>query len=127
MGRNESNQTKKAMCYSNATMLFQLEEQLAVFIQAQSKRKDMQYRMEVTWEKERDEQKRLLKEAHDLTLDLQVSSGNVLYIGQTHRTLVLTSGVFYVRRKVDLMKTAKVNAYIMHIFGKIELLSIHAT
>ena len=26
-----------------------------------------------------------------------------------------------------LMKTAKVNAYIMHIFGKIELLSIHAT
>ena len=35
--------------------------------------------------------------------------------------------VFYVRREVDLMKTAKVNAYIMHIFGKIELLSIHAT
>ena len=34
---------------------------------------------------------------------------------------------FYVRRKVDLMKTAKVNAYIMHIFGKIELLSTHAT
>ena len=25
------------------------------------------------------------------------------------------------------MKTAKVNAYIMHIFGKIELLSIHET
>ena len=25
------------------------------------------------------------------------------------------------------MKTAKVNAYIMHIFGKIELLSIHGT
>ena len=25
------------------------------------------------------------------------------------------------------MKTAKVNAYIMHIFGNIELLSIHAT
>ena len=46
----------------------------------------MQYRMEVTWEKERDEQKRLLKEAHDLTLDLQVSSGNVLYMGQTHNT-----------------------------------------
>ena len=35
--------------------------------------------------------------------------------------------VFYVRREVDLMKTAKVNAYIMHIFGKIELLSIYAT
>ena len=38
-----------------------------------------------------------------------------------------TRDVFYVRRDVDLMKTAKVNAYIMHIFGKIELLSIHAT
>ena len=38
-----------------------------------------------------------------------------------------TRGVFYVRREVDLMKTAKVNAYIMHIFGKIELLSIYAT
>ena len=36
-------------------------------------------------------------------------------------------GRFYVRRKVDLMKTAKVNAYVMHIFEKIELLSIHAT
>ena len=34
---------------------------------------------------------------------------------------------FIVRREVDLMKTAKVNAYIMHIFGKIELLSIYAT
>ena len=38
-----------------------------------------------------------------------------------------TRDVFYVRRKVDLMKTMKVNAYIMHIFGKIDLLSIHAT
>ena len=38
-----------------------------------------------------------------------------------------TRDVFYVRREVDLMKTAKVNAYIKHIFGKIELLSIHAT
>ena len=28
--------------------------------------------------------------------------------------------------RVDSMKTAKVNAYIMHIFVKIELLSIHA-
>ena len=37
-----------------------------------------------------------------------------------------TRDVFYVRRKVDLMKTAKVNAYIMHIFGKIELLSMYA-
>ena len=32
-----------------------------------------------------------------------------------------TRDVFYVRREVDLMKTAKVNSYIMHIFGKIEL------
>ena len=40
---------------------------------------------------------------------------------------VCTRDVFYVRREVDLMKTVKVNAYIMHIFGKIELLSIHAT
>ena len=38
-----------------------------------------------------------------------------------------TRDVFYVRREVDLMKTVTVNAYIMHIFGKIELLSIHAT
>ena len=38
-----------------------------------------------------------------------------------------TRDVFYVRREVDLMKTAKVNAYVMHIFGKIELLSIHVT
>ena len=29
--------------------------------------------------------------------------------------------VFYVRRVVDLMKTGKVNAFIMFIFGKIEL------
>ena len=29
-----------------------------------------------------------------------------------------TRDVFYVLRKADLMKTAKVNAYIMHIFGE---------
>ena len=29
---------------------------------------------------------------------------------------IVTRDVFYVRREVDLMKTAKVNAYIMHIF-----------
>ena len=40
---------------------------------------------------------------------------------------IYTRDVFYVRREVDLMKTAKVNACTMHIFGKIELLSIHAT
>ena len=37
-----------------------------------------------------------------------------------------TRDVFYVRREVDLMKTANLNAYIMHIFGKIELLSTYA-
>ena len=42
-------------------------------------------------------------------------------------SLVLTRVVFFVRRVENLMKTAKVNAYIMYIFGKIELLSIHAT
>ena len=47
-----------------------------------------------------------------------------LLLGPKH---MITRDVFYVRREVDLMKTAKVNAYIMHIFGKIELLSIHAT
>ena len=38
-----------------------------------------------------------------------------------------TRDVFYVHREVDLMKTAKVNAHGMHIFGKFELLSTHAT
>ena len=33
----------------------------------------------------------------------------------------------YVPRVEDLIKTAKVNAYIMYIFGKIELLPLHAT
>ena len=46
----------------------------------------------------------------------------VIFYYQIH-----TRVIFYVRREVDLMKTANVNAYIMHIFGKIELLSIHAT
>ena len=44
-----------------------------------------------------------------------------------HMHYSLTRDVFYVRREVDLKKTAKVNAYIMHIFGKIELYSIYAT
>ena len=47
-------------------------------------------------------------------------SEHLRIIGNTTRV------VFYVRREVNLMKTAKVNAYIMHIFGKIELVSIHA-
>ena len=38
-----------------------------------------------------------------------------------------TRDVFYVRIVVYLMKTAKLNAYNMYIFGKIELLSIHVT
>ena len=37
-----------------------------------------------------------------------------------------TRDVFYVRREIDLMKRAKVYAYIMHIIGTIELLSIYA-
>ena len=40
---------------------------------------------------------------------------------------ITTRDVFYVRRVVDLMKTAKVNACIMDTFEQIELLSIHAT
>ena len=48
-------------------------------------------------------------------------------IDVSFNTFYNTRDVFYVRREVDLMKTAKVNAHIMHIFGKIELLSIHAT
>ena len=47
--------------------------------------------------------------------------------GPEHRICRTTRDVFYVRREVDVMKTAKANAYIIHIFGKIELLSIHAT
>ena len=49
------------------------------------------------------------------------------HILKSHVAAHFTRDVFYVRREVYLMKTAKVNAYIMHIFGKIELLSIHAT
>ena len=50
-----------------------------------------------------------------------------LIITCCHKHATCTRVIFYVRREVDLMKTAKVNAYIMDIFGKIELLSIHAT
>ena len=59
----------------------------------------------------------------------QVSSAiyiQIFLILADNQTWHNTRDVFYVRREVDLMKTAKVNAYIMHIFGKIELLSIHA-
>ena len=56
-----------------------------------------------------------------LTIAVNIICTNFLHFGYN------TRDVFYVRRRVDLKKTAKVNAYIMHIFGKIELLSIHAT
>ncbi|XP_033727449.1 myosin-16-like isoform X2 [Pecten maximus] len=49
----------------------QLQEQLAMISQAQNRTKNMQNRMEVAWEQERSEQKRLLAEAHALALDLQ--------------------------------------------------------
>ena len=41
--------------------------------------------------------------------------------GYGQLTVLCTRVIFYVRREVDLMKTANLNAYIMHIFGKIEL------
>ena len=55
--------------------------------------------------------------------------GNTLIIFHKNNMILVCNArdVFYVRREVDLMKTAKVNAYIMHIFGEIGLLSIHAT
>ena len=55
------------------------------------------------------------------------ASNNVTILQSNTLKVERTRDVFYVRREVDLMKTAKVNAYIMHIFGKIELLSIPAT
>ena len=42
-------------------------------------------------------------------------------------THVYTRDVVYVRTVADLMIKAKVNAYIMYIFGTIELSSLHAT
>ena len=58
------------------------------------------------------------------------SEGSLVFMGREGVLLLeieSTRVIFNVSRKVDLMKTAKVNAYIMHIFGKIELLSIHTT
>ena len=49
---------------------------------------------------------------------LTARNANSFFFGQ--RVLIR------VRRVVDLMKTAKVNAYIVYIIGKIEHLSIHA-
>lgn len=48
-----------------------LEEKLSVHSKAQARTRDVQSKLEVTWEKERAEQKRLLIEAHNLALDLQ--------------------------------------------------------
>lgn len=51
--------------------MFQLEEKLDTVAYSQYRTKDMQSRMEVAWESERAEQKRLLNEAHELAMDLQ--------------------------------------------------------
>ena len=57
---------------------------------------------------------------HDATWELRASLGDFI-IGRLRRTFI------YLRRGLGLMKTTKVNAYIMHIFEKFEILSIHAT
>ena len=44
------------------------------------------------------------------------TSGVILSLGSNW---MVTRGIFYVRRTVDLMKPAKVNRYIVYIFGKI--------
>ena len=44
---------------------------------------------------------------------------HIMKISNFRHKLAFTRDVFYVRRKVDLMKTAKVNAYIMHIFERV--------
>ena len=61
------------------------------------------------------------------TNDWCITCKHILYELKQCFQRITTRDDFYVRRKVDLMKMAKVNAYIVHIFGKIELLSIHAT
>ncbi|XP_067666411.1 uncharacterized protein [Haliotis asinina] len=49
----------------------QMEEKLSLTSRAQTKAKDIHSHMELAWEKERVEQKRLLEDAHNLALDLQ--------------------------------------------------------
>ncbi|XP_046569804.1 COP1-interactive protein 1-like isoform X2 [Haliotis rubra] len=49
----------------------QMEEKLSLTSRAQTKAKDIHSHMELAWEKERGEQKRLLEDAHNLALDLQ--------------------------------------------------------
>ena len=45
--------------------------------------------MEITWEKEREEQKRLLAEAHGLAVDLQVKFNSI----SSFHTLLITAAV----------------------------------
>jgi len=61
----------RSIFYVIRSTFFQLQEKLIMVTQAQDRTKDMQNRMEVAWERERSEQKRLLAEAHGLALDLQ--------------------------------------------------------
>ena len=66
----------------------------------------------------------------------ELLSNNLLFVGQLYedkslalraRDLIFfTTDLQTVRIVVDLMKTAKENTHIMQIFGKIELLSVHA-
>ncbi|KAL5014691.1 hypothetical protein ScPMuIL_008961 [Solemya velum] len=49
----------------------QLDERVTLSHEKQSRNKDMQYHTEISWDKERNEQKRLLAEAHDVALTLQ--------------------------------------------------------
>ena len=49
---------------------------MGVFIQNQSKCKDTQFRMEVAWEKERTEHRRLMDEAQRLATELQVNTAD---------------------------------------------------
>ena len=64
---------------------------------------------------------------HEMIIDLSKIFKCINCLTLANFSLVLhTRDVFYVRGVVDLMKTATVNAYIIYIFGKIELLSIHA-
>ena len=42
-----------------------------------------------------------------------------LYTGKRKISVENTRGNFYVRRTVDLLKTVRVNTYILYMFGKI--------
>ena len=64
---------------------------------------------------------------HSVVMFADISGNNALIIHNLKEKTTYEGRLIYVRRVVDLMKTAKVNAYIMYIFGKIELLHIRAT